>query len=74
VGKELSKLAVKLGRQGLVMGHHQGWSLYLFYNLSNRKGLAGTGRAQQGLVPQTGLHSFDQLLDGLRLIASWFIV
>ena len=48
--EELLELGIQLGRQGLVVGHDQGRFLDLLDHRSDRKGLAGTGRAEQDLV------------------------
>ena len=74
VGKELSELTVKLGGQGLVMGHDQRGLLYLLDDLGDGIGFAGAGCPQQGLVHQVGLDSFDQLIDRRRLVAGRVVI
>ena len=70
VGKELLELAVELGRQGLVMGHHDRGTLQLLHHVGHGEGLAGTCDTQQGLASQPGANALDQLADRLGLVAS----
>ena len=72
--KELLELRAELGRQGLVMGQHQGGALHLLNDLGHGIGLAGTGDAQQDLLIQPCLHARRQLFDGLRLVPGGLVL
>jgi len=43
IREKLPELAKKLGGQSFIMGNHQSWFLYGFYNLSHSKSFAGSG-------------------------------
>ncbi len=73
VGEELPELAAKLGRQGFVVGQNQGGAVQLFDDGGHGEGLAGTGDAQQRLLPQSPIHAVCQGGDGLRLVAGGLI-
>ena len=64
---------VKLGGEGFVVGHHQGWELQLLDDVGNGEGLAGAGCAEQHLVVVAFFDAGNQFLDGVRLIAGGFI-
>ena len=68
VGEELPELLAQLGRQGLVVGQHQGGPLDGLDDLGHGVGLARAGDAQEDLLPQTVLDAPGQLLDGLGLV------
>ena len=69
VREELLKLAVELGRQGLVGGQHQGGHVELGHGVGDGKGLAGPGDPQEHLVGIPGPNPRHQLPDGLGLVA-----
>ena len=73
VGEELLELRAELGRQGLVMGQHQGGPLDPLDDLGHGEGLAGAGDAQQHLLLQSVLDALRQGRDGLGLVAGGFI-
>ena len=74
VGEELLELLAQLGRQGLVVGQHQGGPLDGLDDLGHGEGLAGAGDTQQHLLVQAVLHALGQLFNGLRLVAGRLIV
>ena len=67
--EKLPELLAELGRQGLVVGQHQGGPLDLFDDLGHGVGLAAAGDAQQHLLAQPRLQPRRQLLNGLGLVA-----
>ena len=69
VGKEAPELAVELRRQRLVGRQDQGRALGLLDHLRHGEGLARAGDAEQHLAAIVAAHAFDQVGDGLRLIA-----
>ena len=68
-GEKLLHLAVKLGRQGLVGRQHQRRTLHGGDDVGDGEGLAAAGDTEQGLMRQTGVETFHQTADGLRLVA-----
>ena len=56
VREELPQLIAELGRQGLVVGQHQGGPPGLGDHIGDRKGLAGAGGPQQGLIALTAIN------------------
>ena len=73
VGEELLELAVELCRQGLVVRNDQCRFIQLLDNVCHREGFTGTCDAQKCLALVAFLETFDQLLNGLRLVAGWFV-
>ena len=71
VGKELAKLAVELGGQGLVVRQHQCWALNLGDDVRCHIGLARAGHPEQCLVFVSFLQTLDQPSDGIGLISRW---
>ncbi|CUO44949.1 Uncharacterised protein [Flavonifractor plautii] len=55
VGEKFLKLGAELGRQGLVVGQHQGGPLHRLDDLGHSEGLARTGDAKKGSVPPGGI-------------------
>ena len=70
--KELAKLGIELRGQGLVVHQHKRRSLHPFHHLGDGIGLTSTRRTQQSLVLKALFQAFDQQVNGLRLVASWF--
>ena len=66
VREKFLKLGAELGRQGLVVGQHQGGPLHRLDDLGHGEGLARTGDAKKGLLIQTVLNARRQGGDGLR--------
>ena len=73
VGKELLELRAELGRQGLVVGQHQGGPLDGLDDLGHGEGLSGAGDAQEDLLLQPALDARRQGGDGLRLVAGGLV-
>ena len=73
-GKELLELAAELGRQGLVMGQHQGGPVQPGDDVGHGKGLAAAGDAQQHLLINAVLNAGHQAVYGLRLVAGGLIL
>ena len=73
VGEKLPELLAQLGRQRLIVGQHQRGALHLFDDLGHGVGLAGTGDAQQHLLPQAVFDALGQLFDGLGLVTGGLI-
>ena len=73
VGEKFPQLIAKLGRQGLVVGQHQGGSARAGDHIGDRKGFAGAGGAQQGLVALAAIHAPDHGLNGRGLVAFGFV-
>ena len=69
VGEEALHLSVELRRQRLVRRQDQGRALQLLDHLGHGEGLAGTGHAEQHLVPFLRPQPCNQLLDRGRLVA-----
>ena len=68
VREELPELVAELRRQRLVVGDHQRRPLHALDRRGHREGLAGPGRAQQGLEPLLGAEPLGEALDRLRLV------
>ena len=73
IREKLLELAVKLGRQRLVVGNDQCRLLHPLDDIGHGEGLAGTGDAQKGLALVAFLETFDKIGDCLRLVAGGFI-
>ena len=56
------------------MGQHQGGTIQLRNHRGHGEGLAGAGDAQQRLLPQSKVHSLNQALNCLGLIAGGLII
>ena len=69
VWKKFLKLTVELGRQGLVVGDDQRRFIQLLDDICHRESLTRTGDAKEGLTLVTFLEAFDQVGDGLGLVA-----
>ena len=69
VREEFFKLAIELGRQGLVVGDDQRRFIQLLDDICHRESLTRTGDAKEGLTLVTFLEAFDQVGDGLGLVA-----
>ena len=67
--EKLLELAAELGRQGLVVGQHQGGTVEPGDDVCHGEGLAGAGDAQQHLLLQAVFQAKDQVVNGLRLVA-----
>ncbi len=67
--KKVSELGGELRGQNFVGCQNERGALRLLDDFRHREGLAGAGRAQQRLIPQTVAQTFDQTADRLRLIA-----
>ena len=74
VGEKLPEFAVQLGRQGLVMGQHQGRALDLLDDVGHGEGLARARDPQQRLERQAALEALHETRDRLRLIAGGGVV
>src|SRR6185503_1362452 len=68
VGEELAELVAELRRKGLVVRDHQARALHLGDRRRHREGLAGAGRAQQGLEAFALAQALGQAGDRLRLV------
>ena len=55
------------------MGEHQGGTARAGDHVGNRKGFAGAGGTQQGLVALTAIHGPDHGLNGRGLVAFGFV-
>ena len=66
--EEGPELLAQLGRQGLVVGQHQGGPLDPLDDLGHGVGLAAASDAQQHLVPQAVFDAAGQGVDGLGLV------
>ena len=73
VRKELFELSIKLRCQSLVVGDNQCWFIQLLDDVCHRKSLSRTGDTQKCLTLVPFLETFDQLLNGLRLVTSGFV-
>ncbi len=69
VREKFLKLAIELGRQGLVVGDDQRRFIQLLDDICHRESLARTGDAKEGLTLVAFLEAFDQVSDGLGLVA-----
>ena len=74
IGEKLLELGAQLGRQGLIVGQHQGGTLDGLDGLGHGKGLAGAGDAQQRLLRKPHLHAPGEGGDGRGLIAGGLIL
>jgi hypothetical protein len=63
------ELAEELGRQGLVVGHHQRGAVVGLDDVGDGEGLPGAGGAEQHLVGQAVPQPLGQLRDGGGLVA-----
>ncbi len=72
--KKFFKLPIQLGRQGLVMGDHQGRLIQLLDHIGHGKGLTGPGNSKQGLTLIAFLKTSHQVCNSLRLISGRFIL
>ena len=68
--KEPSELLEQLGRQGLVMCHHQRRAVHARDYLGHRVGLARPGDAQQHLVFVAAIQAVDELGHGPDLVTA----
>ena len=66
--EEGPELLAQLGRQGLVVGQHQGGPLDPLDDLGHGVGLTAAGDAQQHLVQQAVFDAAGQGVDGLGLV------
>ena len=69
LGEKLTELTVQLRRQRFIGRKHNGWLAYLCNHIGHGEGLARASHAQKGLEHLAVVHTFDQLLNGHRLIA-----
>ncbi|MET3797879.1 hypothetical protein ABIC14_002852 [Pseudomonas sp. PvP046] len=65
------EFAIQLRGQGLVRRQHQRRALDLRNHVGDAERLARAGHPEQGLVREPGVDPFDQLANGLGLIAGW---
>ena len=70
VRKELPELGIELGRQGLVVRHHQRGLAMLGDDVRHGERLARPGNSQKRLIGSSLTQPLDQLLDRLGLVAS----
>ena len=68
-GKKPFEFGIKLGRERLIRGQDNGWTLGLFDHLGHGKGLAGASSPQQHLIMVAGLNAGRQLFDRPWLVA-----
>ena len=68
LGEELAELVAELRGERLVVGDHQRGPLHLGDRRRHREGLAGAGRAEQGLEALPRLEPLGQPGDRLRLV------
>jgi hypothetical protein len=73
VREKFAELRAQLGRQGLVVGQHQGRALYALYDLGHGVGLARARNAQQGLLRKAVFYALRQRVYRLRLVARGYI-
>ena len=64
-----AELLAELGRQGLVVGQHQGRPVHLLDDLGHGVGLPGPGDPEQHLVQLAVIQSANQVPDRLGLVA-----
>ena len=69
VGEEAPELLEQLGRQRLVVRHHQRGTVHAVDDLRHAVGLARAGDAEQHLVLVAAVQPVDQLRHGMDLIA-----
>ena len=74
VRQQLAELGGQLRREGLVGRHDEGRPLQLLDQPGRRRGLAGTGRAEQDDVLLAGVDARGELLDRLGLVAGRRVV
>ena len=74
VRHEVAELVRELRREGLVVRHHQGRALHLLDEPGGRRGLAGSGRAEQHDIRLAGVDAVRELCDRLRLVAARDVV
>ncbi len=67
--EELAELVAELRGQRLVVRDHERGALDLLDDPGHRRGLAGAGRAEQGLELVARLDALGKLLDRLRLVS-----
>src|SRR5260370_27105 len=72
--EELLELGVKLGRECFVVRNHQRRPVQLPNYIGDHECFARTGHAEQRLVSIACLNRFNELGDGLPLVAARFIV
>jgi hypothetical protein len=68
--EKLFELAVELRRESFVMRDHQGRLVQLSHNVGGRERFAGTGHAQQRLMPVPSLERLGQEIDRLLLVTA----
>ena len=73
VREELLELAVELRRQCLVVCNNQRRFIQLLDDIRHRKSFSGTGDTQKSLALVAFLEPFDQVSDGLGLVAGWSV-
>ena len=71
--EEFLKLTVQLSRKCFIVRKYQSWLIKLGDDVRHGEGLTGTGHTQQSLELVAFFEAFDQFLDGLRLVAGWFV-
>ena len=69
VGEEAAEFLEQLGRQRLVVRHHQRGAIHAVDDLRHAVGLARPGDAEQHLVLVAAVQSVDQLGHGMDLVA-----
>ncbi len=74
VRQQLAELVGQLGGEGLVRRHHQRRALQPLDQPGRRRGLTGTGRAEQDDVGFAGLDPPGQILDRGRLVTGRGVV
>ncbi|MBV6417344.1 MAG: hypothetical protein CMLOHMNK_02006 [Steroidobacteraceae bacterium] len=72
--EELAELAIELRGERLVVRDHERRPLHLRDDIRDRECLARAGDAEQRLVREAVAEPFDELRDGLRLIARGRVV
>ena len=68
IGEEVLELGGELGRQRLVVAHHQGGTLHPLYDVGHGEGLAAAGNAQQCLGSVAPAQAFHQFIHRLGLV------
>ena len=74
MGEEFLEFAVKLGRQGLVVGNDEGGAFHLLNDLRHGEGFAGTRHPQKGLAGSPFLKPPFQFFDGLGLVPLGLVI
>ena len=69
VREELLEFAVELSRQSLVVGDDQCWLVQLLDDVCHREGFTRACNTEKGLALVALLKAFDQVSDGLGLVA-----